>query len=90
MTDPYHFDRNVVKLLQNHHHTRDGVSNTHPNPVTSTPLDGIGWPHHFGTQDCNFGGQGNEFGSQGSEFGGQGGSQDVVEEWLKEDEHTRV
>ena len=49
------YDRNVVKLLQNHHHTRDGVrerkdgvrerkiepkpvSNTHPNPVTSTPL----------------------------------------------------
>ena len=45
--------------------------------MTSTPLDGIGWPHHFDTQ-------GSEFGSQG---GSQGGSQDVVEEWLKEDEH---
>ena len=63
------------------------VSNTHPNPVTSTPLDGIGWPHHFDTQDSQFDSQTNEFGSQG---GSQGGTQDVVEEWLKEDEHTRV
>ena len=58
-------------------------------------------PHHFDTQANGFGtqggSQGSEFGSQGSEFGGQGGqfgsqggSQDVVEEWLKEDEHTRV
>ena len=61
--------------------------------MTSTPLDGIGWPHHFDTQDSEFGSQGSEFGSQGSEFGSQGGSQGgskgVVEEWLKEDEHTR-
>ena len=35
----------------------------------------------------NFGSQDSQFGSQGSEFGSQGGSQDVVEEWLKEDEH---
>ena len=39
------------------------VGNTHPG------LDGLGWPHHFDTQDSQF------------------GSQDVVEEWLKEDEH---
>ena len=30
------------------------------------------------------------FGSQTNEFGSQGGSQDVVEEWLKEDEHRVV
>ena len=38
----------------------------------------------------NFGSQGSEFGSQGANFGSQGGSQDVVEEWLKEDEHRVV
>ena len=47
----------------------------------------LGWPHHFDTQDSQFGSQGSEFGSQDSEFGSQGGSQDVVEEWLKEDEY---
>ena len=33
VTDPHHFDRNVVKLK-----IKPLVSNTHPNPVTSTPL----------------------------------------------------
>ena len=47
-------------------------------------------PHYFDTQESEFGSQDCNFGSQGSEFGSQGGTQDVVEEWLKEDEHTRV
>ena len=38
---------------------------------------------NLAVKTVNFGSQG---GSQGNEFG----SQDVVEEWLEEDEHTRV
>ena len=58
--------------------------------VNTAPwLDGIGWPHHFDTQDSEFGSQGSQFGSQGgsqaNEFGSQGGSQDAVEgRWAHE------